>query len=60
MVVYTSFLPVLARGLSMTGCPKTAHYQGFPNLWLRQGGLVAGARVLSLGLPHGGAERCSH
>ena len=34
--------------------------QGFSNLWLRQGGLVTGARVPPLGLPHAGAEGCSH
>ena len=31
-------------------------YQGFPNLRLRQGRLVTGPLVLSLGLPHGGTE----
>ena len=30
--------------------------QGFPNLRLRQGRLVTGVPVLSLGLPHGGTE----
>ena len=31
-------------------------YQGLANLRLRQGGLVTGALVLSLGLPYGEAE----